>query len=198
MSSVDPVITPRAITAAKKRAAPHVLGYNAARIPVDTAADTLPCDLGFGLTVFVAMHKHIEGESQTPVEAVRTANQRFYAAFESLKLAEMEAVWAHDDAVELVQPGWELLLGWDEVRERWDRIFRNLKRARVAVSGVWVRVEGEVGWVACTARITTAFADGFDEATVQATNIFLRREGQWLLVAHHASPLPGQLPSTVQ
>jgi ketosteroid isomerase-like protein len=144
------------------------------------------------------MPKQTVGESQTRVEAVRAANQRFYAAFESLKLAEMEAVWAHDDAVELVQPGWELLLGWEEVRERWARIFRNLKRVRVAVSGVWVRVEGEVGWVACTARITTAFADGFDEGTVQATNIFVQREGQWLLVAHHASPLPVQPASTVQ
>ena len=144
------------------------------------------------------MPTHTAREKQTPEEAVRAANQRFYAAFESLNLAEMEAVWAHDDAVECVQPGWELLLGWEEVRERWARIFTNIKRVRVALSGVWVRVEGEVGWVACTARITTAFADGFDEATVQATNIFLRREDQWLLVAHHASPLPGQSPSTVQ
>jgi ketosteroid isomerase-like protein len=144
------------------------------------------------------MPTHTARERQTPEEAVRAANQRFYAAFESLNLTEMEAVWAHDDAVELVQPGWELLLGWEEVRERWARIFTNIKRVRVAVSGVWVRVEAEVGWVACTARITTAFADGFDEATVQATNIFVRREGQWLLVAHHASPLPVQTASTVQ
>lgn len=144
------------------------------------------------------MPSHAAGEKDTPEEAVRAANQRFYAAFESLNLAAMEEVWAHDDAVQFVQPGWDLLLGWEEVRERWARIFTNLTRVRVAVSGVWVRVEGDVGWVACTARITTAFREGFDEATVQATNIFLRRDGQWLLVAHHASPLPGQPSSTVQ
>ncbi|MBZ5696204.1 MAG: nuclear transport factor 2 family protein [Acidobacteriia bacterium] len=135
---------------------------------------------------------------QSPEEAVRAANQRFYAAFESLDLAEMEAVWAHDDGVECVQPGWELLLGWEEVRERWARIFRNTKRVRVAFSALWVRVEGHVGWVACTARVTTAFADGFDEATVQATNIFVERDGAWLLVAHHASPLPAAPRATVQ
>ena len=137
-------------------------------------------------------------EKQTPEEAVSAANQRFYAAFESLDLAGMEAVWAHDERVECVQPGWDLLLGWEEVRERWARIFKNTKRVRVALSGIWVRVEGKVGWVACTARVTTAFADGFDEATVQATNIFVEHEGQWLLVAHHASPLPTQPRSTVQ
>jgi ketosteroid isomerase-like protein len=134
----------------------------------------------------------------TEEEAVRAANQRFYAAFESLNLAEMEAVWAHDDRVECVQPGWELLLGWDEVRERWARIFKNTKRVQVALSALWVRVEGNVGWVACTARSTTALSEDFDEAVVQATNIFVRREGRWLLVAHHASALPVLPRDTVQ
>jgi SnoaL-like domain len=148
---------------------------------------------------FAAMSKSAAREKPTTEEeAVRAANQRFYAAFESLKMAEMEAVWAHDDRVECVQPGWELLLGWDEVRERWARIFKNTKRVRVALSGLWVRVEGDVGWVACTARVTTAFSEGFDEAVVQATNIFVRREGSWLLVAHHASPLPTAPRATVQ
>ncbi|HXA56398.1 MAG TPA: nuclear transport factor 2 family protein [Candidatus Acidoferrum sp.] len=123
-------------------------------------------------------------------EAVRLANRRFYAAFESLNLAQMEAVWSHDDSVECVQPGWDLLLGWDDVRERWARVFANTSRVRVALSGVRVRVEGNVGWVACTARITAAFTEGFDEAVVQATNIFVRRDGEWLLAAHHASILP--------
>ena len=129
---------------------------------------------------------------------MREANHRFYAAFESLDLARMEAVWAHDEAVECVHPGWDLLLGWDEVRERWERIFANTKRVRVALSCEWVRVQEDVGWVACTARVTTAFADGFDEALVQATNVFVRQEGQWLLVVHHASAVPTSPDSTVQ
>jgi ketosteroid isomerase-like protein len=131
-------------------------------------------------------------------DAVRAANHRFYAAFESLDLAQMEALWAHDDAVECVHPGWDLLLGWDDVRLRWERIFANTKRVRVALSCEWVRVEGDVAWVACTAHVTTAFAEGFDEAVVQATNIFVRREGQWLLVVHHASPVPTSPDATVQ
>jgi ketosteroid isomerase-like protein len=137
-------------------------------------------------------------QKQTPEEEIRAANQRFYAAFESLDIAEMEAIWAHDDAVQCVQPGWELLLGWDEVRGSWSRIFANSKRVRIALSSIWVRIEGQVGWVACTEHVTTAFADGFDEATVQATNIFVRSEAGWLLVAHHASPLPAPVRSTVQ
>jgi len=137
-------------------------------------------------------------QKHTPEDAVRAANNRFYAAFESLDLAEMEAVWAHDEEVQCVHPGWDLLLGWDEVRERWARLFANARRVRIALSSVWVRIEGNVGWVACTEHVTTAFADGFDDAMVQATNIFVRGDEGWLLVAHHASPLPNQGQSTVQ
>jgi ketosteroid isomerase-like protein len=144
------------------------------------------------------MSPQIAAQKESPEEEVRAANHRFYAAFEALDMAEMEAVWAHDDAVECVQPGWDLLLGWDEVRASWARIFSNYKRVRISLSSIWVRVEGRVAWVACTEHVTTAFADGFDEATVQATNIFLRGEGGWQIVTHHASPLPAPAHSTVQ
>lgn len=144
------------------------------------------------------MGSQIAQQKRTPEEEVRDANRRFYAAFESLDLSAMDAVWAHDDAVQCVQPGWDLLLGWEEVRDRWARIFAGARRVRIALSSVWVRVEGDVGWVACTVRITTAFSDGFDEATVQATNIFVQRDSEWLLAAHHASPLPTVTRPTVQ
>lgn len=137
-------------------------------------------------------------EKQSPEETLRVANQNFYAAFESLDIAQMESVWAHDDGVQCVHPGWDLLMGWEEVRGRWARIFASAKRVRIALSSVWIRVEGDTGWVACTEHITTAFADGFDEAIVQATNIFVFRNGQWLLAAHHASQLPAVSDSTVQ
>lgn len=129
---------------------------------------------------------------------MRSANQRFYVAFESLDIAQMEAIWAHDDNVECVQPGGELLLGWDEVRTSWARILANTKRVRISLGSIWVRVEGDVGWVACTEHVTTAFAEGFDQALIQATNIFVLRGDDWLLVARHSSPLPGPTLSTVQ
>ena len=144
------------------------------------------------------MSTQIASQKQTPEQAIRAANQDFYLAFESLDIEEMARVWAHDDDVQCVHPGWDLLIGWEEIRERWARIFANAKRVKIALSSVWVRVEGNAGWIACTEHVTTAFADGFDEATVQATNIFVLRDGRWLLVAHHASPLPTAPSSTVQ
>ncbi len=126
------------------------------------------------------------------------ANRRFYEAFVSLDIESMDAVWLHEDWVECVHPGWELLLGWDEVRESWARIFANTQRANVELSSIWVRVEGSVAWVACTEHITSLFESGFDQVVVQATNIFVLRDGSWQMVTHHASPLPARPAPTLQ
>lgn len=144
------------------------------------------------------MPQETAAPKQSPEEAVRAANQRFYAAYEALDMTEMEAAWAHDDAIECVHPGWDLLFGWDEVRESWERVFANTKRVRISLSSMWIRVEGNAAWVACTEHVTTAFTDGFDESIAQTTNIFVLRNGEWLLAAHHASPLPTPARSTVQ
>jgi ketosteroid isomerase-like protein len=134
----------------------------------------------------------------TPEQALRNANRRFYAAFEAMDIAALEEVWAHEDWVQCVHPGWELLLGWEEVRESYVRIFSNTRRMKMALGAVWIRSEGDIGWVACTEQVTSAFADGFDDSLVQATNIFMKRDGEWKLVAHHGSPLPPTREATVQ
>ena len=148
-----------------------------------------------------------------PERAVLAANLRFYQAFQALDIEQMDDVWLHEDWVECVHPGWDLLLGWDEVRESWARIFAGTQRMKVDLSSVWVRVEGDVAWVACTEHVTSTFERGFDQALVQATNIFVRRpapaetsseaggEGsgsRWQMVAHHASPLPSSQTPTLQ
>jgi len=142
--------------------------------------------------------------SDSPEQAVREANGSFYQAFAALDLEQMENVWLREDWVECVHPGWDLLLGWEEVRESWSRIFQNTRRVQVEISSVWIRVEGDVAWVACEEQITSTFERGFDQVRVQATNIFVRRpatpgaRARWYLVAHHASPLASAPPASLQ
>ncbi|MFQ5816801.1 MAG: nuclear transport factor 2 family protein [Terriglobia bacterium] len=131
-------------------------------------------------------------------EKVLKANQRFYAALESLDLEAMEAVWLHEDWVKCVHPGWALLEGWEEIGESWSRIFSNTERMRVVIGNVSVKVENRMAWVCCVEQITSTFERGFDTAWVQATNMFVEREGTWLMVHHHTSPIPRQEEETVQ
>ena len=84
---------------------------------------------------------------------VEEANSRFYRAFETLDLAEMDAVWAHTGRVQCVHPGWPLIAGWAAVRESWETIFVNTTEMRFTISDVRVAGGPDVAWVTCTENI---------------------------------------------
>ena len=90
----------------------------------------------------------------------------------------------------LASPAFDVLEGWDEIRQSWANIFRNTKRMQVRVSQLSVQVVGDLAWACCVEDITYASEGGFGTALVGATNIFLRLNGRWLMVQHHASQLP--------
>ncbi len=133
--------------------------------------------------------------ARTEEQEVLSANRAFYQALESLDLAKMGAVWLHEDWVECLHPGWDLIIGWEEIAESWASIFRSTRRMRVTVSRPLVRVLGDSAWVSCVENVTTTYEEGFSTAVIETTNIFVRREGQWLMVHHHTTPLPDRLPS---
>jgi ketosteroid isomerase-like protein len=123
-------------------------------------------------------------------EAVLEANKNFYRAVQSLNMEEMDAVWLQDDSVRCIHPGWDLLEGWEAIRESWQRIFEGTRYLKLSVSLQALRVEGPVAWVACTEKISSASEGVFENALVQSTNIFVEQDGNWLLVHHHASHMP--------
>ncbi len=132
---------------------------------------------------------------RTDEEEVLDANRAFYLALESLDLAKMTAVWLHEDWVECLHPGWDLLEGWEEVQQSWASIFRSTKRMRVTISRPLIRVLGETAWVSCLENVTSTYEGGFTTAVIETTNIFLRRDGRWFIVHHHTTPLPDRMPS---
>jgi len=118
---------------------------------------------------------------------VEEANARFYRAFETLDLAEMDAVWMHADYVKCIHPGWPLISGWEAVRESWRVIFENTAEMRFTLADVTTVVSGPLGWVSCTENILSEVAGRISVTSVLATNLFERDAGSWLLIHHHAS-----------
>jgi ketosteroid isomerase-like protein len=125
----------------------------------------------------------------TDSEAVRAANRDFYAAFEALERGAMERVWLHSVRVQCTHPGWRRLTGYAAVMGSWERIFESTIEMRFDLTGVEVTVNGDLAWVVCTENITAKTLDGPSRARVEATNVFERHGGQWLLVHHHGSPV---------
>jgi ketosteroid isomerase-like protein len=119
--------------------------------------------------------------------AVQAANERFYRAFESLDLAEMDRIWMHGDHVACVHPGWSRLHGWADVRRSWAAIFESTSEMRFTITDVRAELRGNLGWVHCTENIFSESRGTLGITAILATNVFERSDGQWLMVHHHAS-----------
>ncbi len=122
--------------------------------------------------------------------ALLHANERFYAALETLDLGAMEQLWTHSGWVRCVHPGSDMVEGWEAVRASWERIFSHTRWLRVTPTSVSTALFGELGLVACSENITAADEGDVGVAVAQATNIFRRTPDGWRLIHHHASPAP--------
>jgi ketosteroid isomerase-like protein len=125
------------------------------------------------------------------IEEVTRANQAFYAAFETLDIAEMDKVWAHQEYVTCIHPGWALRTGWPEVRDSWVLIFNNTFSMNFELTDVQVQVAGDVAWVVCMENITAQQSEEVQKTRVLATNLFERIGDEWLMIHHHGSPVMG-------
>ncbi len=124
------------------------------------------------------------------VEELRAANEGFYRALEELDLAEMDRLWLHEPWVRCVHPGWDVLVGWERVRESLEQIFAGTGWMRVTPTECDIHVFGDVGMVACAENITASRDSDVGVAVAQATNLFRRTPEGWRMIHHHASPAP--------
>ncbi len=128
-------------------------------------------------------------------EAVLAANAMFYRAFEVGDVDAMGEVWAREPYVRCIHPGWEPLVGWDEVVGSWGQIFAGIDTLHFELTDVAVRVSAGMAWVELSEKLEAVHAGKPARSTVLATNIFERREdGRWQMVHHHASPVMVRQP----
>ena len=79
----------------------------------------------------------------------------------------------HESWVRCIHPGWDLLVGWDLVKQSWQQIFSGTRWIRVIPTSVDVQVLGDVAVVGCAENITAQDGGDVGVAVAQATNLFL-------------------------
>ena len=93
-------------------------------------------------------------------EAVVEANRKFYRAFESLDLENMEKVWLKDRQIVCIHPGWRKLSGWGPVMESWERIFDGVFEMSFEIGDVDVIMTGDLAVLVVEENLTQRGYDG--------------------------------------
>jgi len=125
----------------------------------------------------------------TAEQEVAEANEGFYRAFETLKIAAMERVWAKDADIQCGHPGWRILRGWGPVMESWKRIFENTPSMKFTLTNVKVEVRGELAWVTLYENLNGTIEGQNYSAAILTTNMFQRTSEGWRVILHHGSPV---------
>jgi ketosteroid isomerase-like protein len=120
-------------------------------------------------------------------QEVAQANQEFYRAFETLKIEEMEKIWAKNIDIQCGHPGWRVLRGWGPVMQSWKRIFENTPSMRFTLTDVKVEVRGEIAWVTLYENLNSSLQGQNYSAAILTTNIFQKTPEGWRMILHHGS-----------
>jgi|BarGraIncu00222A_1022003.scaffolds.fasta_scaffold03651_7 ketosteroid isomerase-like protein len=133
------------------------------------------------------------GKSYAQQSGIKTAIDAFHAALTSLDVKKMDAVWAHESYVMLINPSDKsIAVGWDAVRKKWEETFNSYANLKVTeTDGPHIHVKGNVAWATgiATAELKTKAGAGFS-GPVFETDVFEKHGSRWLLVSHTALRAP--------
>jgi ketosteroid isomerase-like protein len=123
-------------------------------------------------------------------DLVLEANERFYRALGARDLSLMDTVFVRDERAGCTHPGWVMLRGWEAIRQSWENIFDPEDRLSIKLHNVTVDVKENAACVTCIQELTYINRDPVTMNVSVSTNLFERTESGWLMVIHHASPIP--------
>ena len=119
------------------------------------------------------------------------ANQNFYNAFNKSDIELMIEIWLNDSASQCIHPGWDVLIGFENIMTSWQKIFAAAQDLEIKLSHVDVTASENLAWVTCQENLFSIVSSGVQLSKVHSTNLFKMMNGEWKMILHHASPVSG-------
>jgi SnoaL-like protein len=119
-------------------------------------------------------------------KALLAANAAFYAALATGDVAALGLLWADDDGISCIHPGWPAIVGRAAVIGSWREILKNPDQPQIACHDPHPLMSGDGGdggHVICVEIV--------GGAPLAASNHFRLMGGTWRLVHHQSSPIAG-------
>jgi len=132
-----------------------------------------------------------QAQQPNDVERVHAASRQFVAAIVARDINTMDTVWAHETYASFIGPlSTTVVIGWDGVRQAWQMRFGQFDRVTISTDKPHIRINGEAAWAVGMEKIELLRKDGKTiSLDAFVTNVFENKNGQWLLVAHQATPV---------
>lgn len=121
-------------------------------------------------------------------DAILAANDAFYRAFANRDYPAMAALWAQRAPVSCVHPGWPPLMGRDAVLASWRDVLSTAEPLDVRIQCIGVQGFGDTALVLCGEVLN-------NHAALAASNLFVREDGEWRIVAHHSGQIHAVMPT---
>jgi ketosteroid isomerase-like protein len=144
------------------------------------------------VTGLIAQIEPTRSES-ADTNAIKAANAAFYAAASARDLSAIERIWAQDAQVSnIFATNKTPSFGPSGIKADYEDLLKRMVELSVVMSEpVSVRQEGDVAIVVGTETLQAKLSNG---DTIKlfplATNIFVKRGTQWLMIHHHTSRPP--------
>lgn len=130
-------------------------------------------------------------QKASDVDAVKAANQAFYAALSARDSGAMMKVWSTKSDVRHIGPrNKEVDVGPEAIKKNIQGTFDAFPELKVTPENVQVRISGSTAWVTDieNAQRKTKAGESLSGSNF-GTSIFEKHGGKWLMVYHHASPV---------
>ena len=119
------------------------------------------------------------------------ANQNFYNAFNTSDIELMIGIWLNHSTSQCIHPGWDVLIGFENIMTSWQKIFAAAQDLEIKLSHVDVTASENIAWVTCQENLFSIVSSGVQLSKVHSTNLFKMMNGEWKMILHHASPVSG-------
>jgi ketosteroid isomerase-like protein len=127
---------------------------------------------------------------------IRNASEQFYAALNRLVNGDADPladIWSHSAAVTALQLIGGRQVGWDEVRESWEKLAQMISEGRIKLGGQFIQVAGDVAYELGIEQFSLTLAGHSVLGEHRVTNIYRREAGGWKVVHHHTDLSPAML-----
>lgn len=131
-------------------------------------------------------------QKKSDIEGVKAANEAFYAALSARDVNAMQKVWSSARDIQNIGPRSKAPdVGWPAIKKSLEGTFANFVELKVTMEDARIKLSGSTAWVSGIekAERKTKAGQAISGSNL-GTSIFMKQDGRWQMVYHHASATP--------